>query len=100
MARPAVSDVLALALTVAITVLAFLHHPTRAACPTGWIAQGVDPSGVFCCTPAPVGDPNFDGTFGHPDRSVQPPGVVCGRIYCTGGARPIAIGALTVGCQR
>lgn len=73
----------------------------RAQCPTGHdLRMGIRSTGDFECWPTPVGNPEWDGTFQRPDRSVQPRHVTAGRIYCTNGARPIVIDYRTVGCTR
>ncbi len=75
-------------------------RPARALCPVAWHDEGVRADGEFGCRPDPVGDPDQDGVWGHPDVSVQQPGEVWGRIYCTGGAHPIVVDERAVGCQR
>lgn len=76
-----------------------LVRPTHVICPPGWYAEGVRPNGATTCLPAPSG-PDVISTHGVEDRSVQPPGAIEARIYCTGGAHPIVVDARTVGCQR
>lgn len=76
------------------------HRPTRYRCPVSWHHEGIRPSGDVMCAPNPIGDPMMDGTFGHPDTSVQPPGRVHARIYCTSGTSPIVVDDRAVGCQR
>lgn len=88
------------ALTLVLQVLAMLVTPARATCPSGHYVNGIRPSGAFSCLPTPVGDPEYDGTYGKPDRSVQPPGELESRIYCTGGTHPVVRDHRTVGCQR
>jgi hypothetical protein len=78
----------------------YFLHPSRAQCPPQWHNNGIRPSGAFDCTRTPVGDPDWDGTHGRPDRSVVPPGRIPGRIYCTGGMHPIVVDDRAVGCQR
>ena len=88
-----------------ITILLFCYGmiiaPDRMTCPPHWHNDGVRRNGRFSCIPEPVGDPDWDGTWQRsPDRSIQPPGEIRSRIYCTGGARPISVDGRTVGCQR
>ena len=75
-------------------------HPATAACPPGYdLRVGVRRSGAFECWPAPVAPrgwdwrrlgpvTDWDGTFGRPERSVQPSGVLKGRVYCPNGTTP------------
>ena len=86
--------------SLAMLFLAMATTPTRAVCPPGWYLNGVRSSGAYCCVRTPVGDPDWDGTWQRPERSVQPPGELCGRIYCTGGSRPIVVNERVAGCQR
>lgn len=83
-----------------ITLINLLTQPTRASCPRGWHHNGVRTGGDFVCEPAPVGDPDQDGTWGHPERSVVPDERLPGKVYCTSGAKPIVVNERTVGCQR
>lgn len=91
-------------------------RPTEARCPENYhLATGIRRDGSFVCWPSPVLPPGHeamtpaqrydylmdnDGTFGHPELSVQPDGEIESRIYCTGGAQPIVRDHRTVGCQR
>lgn len=91
----------ALLLTLLAMAGSALCRPSRATCPAGYdLRTGIRRSGDFQCWPHPVGDPEWDGTWRRPDRSVQPDGVIRSRIYCTGGASPIVVDYRTVGCQR
>lgn len=85
---------------VVVLCIAMALHPAAGRCPRGWHHDGVRRSGAFACTHDPVGDPDWDGTHGRPDRSVVPPGELRGRVYCTGGAAPIVVDDRAVGCQR
>ena len=87
-------------LSVAIYVIAIFAQPSHATCPAGHYVNGVRPSGDFACVPAPIGDPDYDGVYGWPERSTQPPGELHSRIYCTGGMHPVVRDHRTVGCQR
>lgn len=94
-------EMLVVVLALAIAAIAMCTHPSRANCPDGHdLRMGIRRSGDFECWSRPVGDPDYDGTFGKPERSVQPGPVYRGRIYCTGGAQPIVVDYRTVGCQR
>lgn len=75
-----------------------LLHPTSASCPLGSdLRTGVRRDGRFECWPTPVAPrgwnaarlgpvTDWDGTYGRPERSVQPPWRGVGRVYCVGGA--------------
>lgn len=79
---------------------AMILRPTSAECPSGWgLRMGVRSDGHFECWRAPVGDEDWQWSSGRPDQSVQPPGVLRSRIYCTGGATTHQDGA-KVWCQR
>lgn len=54
-----------------------------------WI-NGVRPDGNYELRRLPA----------DPDRGEDPPGVVYGRVYCTGGALAIVVDHETIGCQR
>lgn len=87
---------------VSIFTLTFseMTRPTRATCPKGWsLALGIRVDGTFACRPAIVGGDDDVLTGGT--TSVQPPGTIYRRIYCTGGSLPVInASGLTVGCQR
>jgi len=85
---------------VLLAIAAQVLRPHHAACPGHWHNNGIRPSGEFLCTQNPVGDPDYDGTYGRPDRSVVPSGCLYGRLHCTGGQHPIVVDDRTVGCQR
>ena len=85
------------AATVAILCRGAVTRPRRARCPLGWYVEGIRPSGSFDCRRRPGGDPLYDGAGGYPDRAVDRPGAIGGRIYCAGD-RPIVVDARTVGC--
>jgi hypothetical protein len=71
-----------------------------ASCPVGYdLRTGIRRSGHFECWPTPIGDPDYDGTWQRPERSVQSDGVLESRIFCTSGQQPIIVDARTVGCQ-
>lgn len=94
-------EILVAALASALILLWMaVTRPDHAACPRGWRHEGVRRDGSFSCLRPLLGDPDYDGVHGWPDRSVQPPGELWGRIYCTGGAAPIVVDQRTVGCQR
>lgn len=95
-----VGDVVSLLATIALLCISMVMRPTHARCPIGWYVNGVRPSGGFQCLRAPTGDPDYDGTWGHPDRTIDHPGDLRGRIYCTGGATPIVVDDRAVGCMR
>lgn len=86
--------------SLALIAICALVHPSRMDCPAGWHNNGVRPAGHFECTQAPVGDPDWDGTWQRPERGYIPDGVLHGRIYCTNGFQPIVVNERTVGCQR
>ena len=89
-------------LSVILMLCALVIRPTQAQCPRGMWLEGVRPDGAFDCRPNVLGNPEHDGTFHQPDDGVLPPGQLQGRIYCTGGTRPIVrpVDSRTVGCQR
>lgn len=93
-------------LTVVLLCWCMAVQPQRAVCPGGWYVNGIRPTGVYECRRAPGGDPRLDGAGGAPDGTIDRPGWYRGRIWCTGGARPIVVlaradsEARTVGCSR
>lgn len=88
-------------LSLWLLALSSALRPQIAACPAGHdLRTGIRRDGSFACWPHPVGNPDFDGTFGWPERSVQPLGVLESRLHCTGGARPVVVSDRVVGCQR
>lgn len=86
-------------LSASLLLLGRCTHPTHARCPLhGWWLEGVRPSGLYDCRRVPIGDDTWDPIHGERDHSVQPPGVIVGRIYCTAPARPIACWDGSVRC--
>jgi hypothetical protein len=84
-----------------ILALATLVRPRHAACPERHdLRTGIRRSGHFECWPAVVGDPEADGTWGHPERGTQPPGIVTGRIYCAPQTVPVVRDQREVLCRR
>lgn len=86
-----------------------LSHPVRASCLPGYdLRTGIRRSGAYECWPAPVAPPgwsprlgpiqDWDGTWLRPERSVQPDGVLTGRIWCLGV--PVVVDERTVGCRK
>lgn len=105
-------------LSVALLCWSAVARPTRAECAPGWdLRTGIRRNGCFTCWQHPVAPrgwdagrfgpiADWDGTFGRPERSVQPAGVLEGRIWCGTGAIPIVVlawrdrDARRVGCGR
>ena len=85
--------------TLVTLCICMLVRPTHVVCPVGWYVNGVRSDGRTECMPKPIGDETLTPS-GIVDHSVQPPGYVRVRIYCTGGSRPIVVNDRTVGCQR
>jgi hypothetical protein len=87
-------------ISLLLLALSCLVRPHAARCPAGRdLRTGIRRDGRFECWSAPRGSVVYDGTFGHPDRSVQRDDAVEARIVCTGGSVPIVVDAVTVGCQ-
>lgn len=77
-----------------------MRRPARIVCPVGWHNNGVRmATGIVVCTRNPIGDPDWDGTFGRPDRSVEPPGFWMTRIYCP-RTLPLVIDDRLVQCDQ
>lgn len=80
-----------------------IARPTRFVCPRGWHDDGARRDGRLTCTRTPVGPMDWDGTYydgvQREERSVVPPGVIAGRVYCTGGAMPVVVDERVVSCQ-
>lgn len=94
-------EVACLLLTVVVLCLSMVVRPHHARCPVGWdLRTGIRQDGRFDCWRHPVGDKNWQWSLGRPDRSVQPAGVVGGKIWCTSGQRAVVIDDRAVGCQR
>jgi hypothetical protein len=81
-------DLLAAIATIALLLLAQCTRPDHATFGAGWI-NGIRPDGAYELRRQPA----------NPDDET-PPGVLRGRIFCTGGTRAIVIDHRTVGCQR
>lgn len=78
-------------------------RPTSMRAPDGWYVEGVGTGevrrrGVFSMRPSPGGDPDADGTHGHPDVTPDDDRVLVGRIYCTAGSPRVT--ATRVWCGR
>lgn len=75
-----------------VLVVGACARPHRAACPPGRdLRVGVRRTGVFECWSAPAGDPDWDGTFGRPERGVQAGDSILGKIYCGPGEVPVIL---------
>ena len=72
--------------------------PSRATCDRGWYVDGIRPSGRYDCRRAPIGDDVRLPSGLVEDRSVQSPGVLDGRIFCTTG-QPRVVDERTVECR-
>ncbi len=95
-----IEDLLAAIASLLVAASTTCCEPQRGGCPAGWHHDGVRRDGRYECVRAPIGSMDDDGTWGRPDRSRVPPGIVRSRIYCTGGAVPIVVSERVVGCQR
>ncbi len=97
-------DFLCVVASFLLFLAAYVVRPDHARCGRGWYVNGVSPGGVFECRLAPTGDPERDGWRGGPDATIDHPGWLRSRVYCTGGAHPILVltdrEARSVGCQR
>lgn len=81
-----------LLLSFLVITVAAVVRPERAQCPRGsYLHTGVRRDGRFECARTLIGPEN---------DAVQPPGILHGRIHCTGGAQPITVSERVVGCQR
>lgn len=86
--------------SLVLLAIAFVLRPERARCPDGRdLRTGIRRDGHFACWSRPIGDPEWDGTFGRPDRSVQRDDAVEGRIWCGAGAVPVVVDERTVACE-
>ncbi len=85
--------------SILVLCVCMLVKPTHVICPAGWYVNGVRPSGQTECLPVPSGFEELTDR-GIVDHSIEPPGYVRVRIYCTGGMRPIVVDQRTIGCQR
>jgi hypothetical protein len=95
-----VSSFTAALLSLLCLALAAWFRPTSARCPGDLdLRTGIRRDGRFACWPHPVGDPEWDGTYLRPERSVQPAWVLEGRVYCTGTTRPTVVDWQTVRCR-
>jgi hypothetical protein len=94
------SEVACLIASVIALCWSMAAHPRRARCPAGWYVNGIRATGEFECVRTPGGDVLYDGAGGYPDRAVDLPGRLSGRIYCTSGSLPIVVSDHAVGCMR
>lgn len=92
-------EVICLLLTELVLCWCFVVRPVEWHAAPGWYMEGVRPDGSTRMRPATVRDPEFDGTWLHPERTPFDPRWIGARIWCTGGARP-AVSADRVWCQR
>lgn len=91
----------AVLLSLLCLAIAALCRSTSARCPGDLdLRTGVRQDGQFACWPHPVGDPEWDGTYLRPERSVQATWVLEGRVYCTGMTRPTVVDWQTVRCSK
>lgn len=91
---------LAIIASVALLAMCAVLRPHAARCPAGMdMRTGIRDDGSYQCWPHPVGDPEWDGTWQRPERSVQAAWVLEGRVYCTGTDRPAVLDWNLVGCR-
>ena len=84
-------DILVGFVCVVIVAVFMAFAPKRATCPKGmYQAHGIKPDGSYLCRDV-VPEGKEDTVVPRDKR---------GRIWCTGGARPIVVDERTVGCQR
>lgn len=93
-------DVVSAVMSVALLVWSAVARPAAGGCPEAWYVNGVRPSGAYECLRAPGGDPLYDGAGGYPDRTVDRPGWLVGRVWCGTGAVPILVDERRAGCRR
>ena len=93
------AEVICLALTELLLCWSFVARPVRWTAPPGWYMEGVRPNGSSNMRPVAGGNPDNDGTFGHPDVTPNDPRWIGVRIWCTGGSRP-AVSGRSIWCQR
>lgn len=88
------TDAIAAIASVLSLAWAMVVHPTHAACARGWfLDEGIQRDGAFRCVQR--------WTNNESPLATRPSGVIRGRIYCSGGSRPIQVqDGQTVGCQR
>lgn len=94
-------DTLCAIVSVVLLCIVMALQPSRARCPSGWHVGTVLADGHFTCKRKLIGGVDDDPSGAL--TSVQPPGELESRIYCTGGTHPIFVydrTARTVGCQR
>lgn len=85
--------------SIALLIWCLVAQPNEWHTAPGWYMDGVRPEGWFEMRPAPGGNPEDDGTNGHPDVTPVDERFLIGRIYCTNGTRP-HVAAGSVWCQR
>jgi hypothetical protein len=71
-----------------LRVVCAIARPSSMRCPPHWWPNGIRTDGTFACAQPLTGDPDRDGTYGTQDVSVEPDGVLDGRIYCDDGEQP------------
>jgi hypothetical protein len=76
-------------ISIVLLSMSMMLRPQRTTAPSGFWINGVRPDGAYELRRQPA----------NPDDET-PPGVLRGRIYCTGGARAIVVSYRIVGCQR
>lgn len=91
---------ISLLLKVLASLLTLVSAPTDGKCPERWWVNGVRPDGRYQCFPAPVGPDERLPSGIVVDHSVQPPGVVDGRVFCTVGKLPVVLDSRTIGCRK
>lgn len=104
------TEVACVVASIVVLCCSIAARPARARCP--WdtdLRAGVRVDGRFECwrhpvaparwSPADGAVEEWDGTFGRAERSLQPGGVLEGRVYCTNGRHPEQDGT-SVWCSR
>jgi hypothetical protein len=93
------TDVLCVLASIVLQLWCFAARPVAWRTAPGWYMNGVRPNGDFEMRPSPAGNPDNDGTRGHPDFTPYDERALVGSVYCTGGSTP-RVSAHRVWCQR
>jgi hypothetical protein len=95
-------DLLCSLASTVILLACIALEPRQAACGVGWHVEAVRPSGRYVCRLNPAPEVNrVSSRGGWVDASADTPDLeLAGKVYCTGGARPIIATDRVVGCSR
>ena len=88
-----------LLLSLLVLLASSFTRPQHATCPPNWATYAIHRDGLFTCG-HPYSCQDHFSLHGGWTSECEGLSELAGRIYCTGGSRPVTNDGVTVGCQR